>query len=1846
MYEKHYPISLKTLLFALLTLFFLPLGAQGNLCFLTDGGMLTTPEGSTIVRVCLDDGDEGLTEIIRTGFSGGTSRYFVTTPAGFILEILDGNPPFDLRDYPAGPIAITSIAYTGNLSNFVLGENICTITSDDCISFSNPLIINRQEGEGCDIFCFAEAGELALTDGGGTSTERCIIDGVADPVAVSLTGDPEGDFMTYLITNDEGEILAIPEGDGPFDLSAAGAGTCLIWYLSYDEGLEGLAVGNNADDFDGCFSLSNPITVVRNTVGRGVLALADGGGTELTTCAGDGVSDAFNVTLTDTSGANFTYVITDGMGTVLGLADNQPFDLEGAGGGACNIYALTSADNFGGIAAGDQLENLTGCFALSNPITVTRNTGDDCDDFAFQANLSGLNEAPCPVTSTGSGMMTATLTGRILTVSGSFSGLTSDFDPNVAGGAHIHLGMAGSNGGIAFLLTSTLDDDLRGGTFPAEDNQFELTDEQIDILRQRGLYVNIHTLDFGGGELRGQLVPSGADAYKVAYLLGVNEVPAVVTTAGGAVIVERDGNEITVSGSFSGLMGTIATQIAGGAHLHIGIAGRNGGVAFPLSMNINDDMDGATFSADDNVFTLDDDQLAALAGDMFYVNVHSSAVLSGEIRGQLTDMSVSQFYANPSGHQERPVSVNTPGNGRLVLNLAGNTLTVSGSVNDLLAPVNTMIAGGSHIHIGLPGQSGGIVFGLNITLDDNLLGGVWLPENNQFELTEEQLTELYGREYYVNVHSEDFNSGEVRGQVMHLAKGYFGTNMAGINANPNAVKSTGQGFFLFDWCGGKLTGLGSIDELSTDFDASVAGGSHIHFGDAASTGGIAFPLTVDIADDLRGGEYLPAANTFMVDENGQNALLSGGLYVNIHTTGSPSGEIRGQILRDDNAFPTAPEIITPADGAIVQVFEGGNDLEDGIFNASSDPDGDLLVYTIEITSPEDTEFASIIACSKVGTDTLSNATIDAVYDTLIANGAMVGISVPLRYRVVGSDGSVATPGGSRTIVLMITDPPCTVEGGTLALADGGTEFTICAGDGVADPFNVVLTDTVSSDSFTYLVVSDAGIILGVPADQPFDFDGAGGGACTLYAVSHDGSLTGAMAGEAFADLDGCFALSNPVVVTRNVGNDCEGCDVEGGMLTLIDGSTTDTICAGDGMADPFGVILTDTSGAEFTYIVVSAEGMILGVPANQPFDFDGAGGGACTLYAVSHDSTLTGAVTGNAFADLTGCFDLSNPVVVTRLTGDDCDNISCNVEGGTLTLTDSTTAMTICANDGVADPFNVILADTFGAEFTYLVVSDAGVILGAPANQPFDFDGAGGGACTLYAVSHDGTLAGAEQGAAFADLSGCFDLSNPVVVTRNTGNDCEGCDVEGGILSLIDGGTTMRICAGDGTPDPFNVVLNDTVGAEFTYLVVSDQGVILGTPADQPFDFDGAGGGACTLYAVSHDGTLSGAVQDALFANLEGCFDLSNPVVVTRLTGDDCEELACGVDGGILTLTEGGTEMTICAGDSIPDPFTVTLTDTVGTDFTYIVVSDQGIILGTPADQPFDFDGAGGGACTLYAVSHNGSLRGDSTGLAFTGLSGCFELSNPIVVTRLTGDECTGGLIAINEVDRRGMVELENISEAPVNVSSLFLASNEEVVLISTLDIECGSYFLKPNDRVTLDFSDYIDASGDELALLFNQDYTSARHLLAYVAWGESNRMGETMAEDLGIWTMGTNPGFPNSAASLQRIPNLVVPTYALGAPTLCAPNQLSTSTSQPAADQIAVFPNPFSEQLTLEVSGVRSERTELQIFDINGRLIISRQLQLADGRIDLPTGQLTAGAYLLRLTNDAGASVIRVIKR
>ena len=110
----------------------------------------------------------------------------------------------------------------------------------------------------------------------------------------------------------------------------------------------------------------------------------------------------------------------------------------------------------------------------------------------FKANLSPSEEVP-PTNSKGSGTVTATYdTGsKKLTWKGSYSGLTGP-----ATAAHFHAGEKGKNGGVAVPIAPA--------TSPLEGSA-TLNDQQASELMAGKMYVNVHTAQNKGGEIRGQL---------------------------------------------------------------------------------------------------------------------------------------------------------------------------------------------------------------------------------------------------------------------------------------------------------------------------------------------------------------------------------------------------------------------------------------------------------------------------------------------------------------------------------------------------------------------------------------------------------------------------------------------------------------------------------------------------------------------------------------------------------------------------------------------------------------------------------------------------------------------------------------------------------------------------------------------------------------------------------------------------------------------------------------------------------------------------------------------------------------------------------------------------------------------------------------------------------------------------------------------------------------------------------------------------------------------------------------------------------------------------------------------
>lgn len=227
-----------------------------------------------------------------------------------------------------------------------------------------------------------------------------------------------------------------------------------------------------------------------------------------------------------------------------------------------------------------------------------------------------------------------------MTVSGSFDDFTSPVATALAGGAHLHTGVAGRNGDVIIPLNISLDADNQGGIFVAANNRFTLTSAQVDYLKDQGLYINVHSTGNMPGEVRGQVAPFGS-TYFVADLSGDQEVPAIDVSSSGRLHVTYNGDyTISVSGSFNNLEGDLNTELAGGAHLHLAPRGENGDVIFLLNSQVSANNRNGIFLAEDNTFTLTAEQVTALFSEGIYANIHSLVNVPGELRGQLVGQTL------------------------------------------------------------------------------------------------------------------------------------------------------------------------------------------------------------------------------------------------------------------------------------------------------------------------------------------------------------------------------------------------------------------------------------------------------------------------------------------------------------------------------------------------------------------------------------------------------------------------------------------------------------------------------------------------------------------------------------------------------------------------------------------------------------------------------------------------------------------------------------------------------------------------------------------------------------------------------------------------------------------------------------------------------------------------------------------------------------------------------------------------------------------------------------------------------------------------------------------------------
>jgi hypothetical protein len=189
--------------------------------------------------------------------------------------------------------------------------------------------------------------------------------------------------------------------------------------------------------------------------------------------------------------------------------------------------------------------------------------------------------------------------------------------------AHVHTGDVVSTGGVAIALVDGTNIAFSGNK---ASGTLQLTAEQTATLKGSDVYVNVHSTQSPAGLLRGQIDVAVDNAYNV-MLSPANEIPAVTgRNETGTAYIRLVGTKMFYKVVVNNLDPTDA--IAAG-HIHNGASTVNGGVLLNLEMTNTAQLNST------KSLTLSAENVTKVKNDALYVNIHSTKVASGLLRGQI-----------------------------------------------------------------------------------------------------------------------------------------------------------------------------------------------------------------------------------------------------------------------------------------------------------------------------------------------------------------------------------------------------------------------------------------------------------------------------------------------------------------------------------------------------------------------------------------------------------------------------------------------------------------------------------------------------------------------------------------------------------------------------------------------------------------------------------------------------------------------------------------------------------------------------------------------------------------------------------------------------------------------------------------------------------------------------------------------------------------------------------------------------------------------------------------------------------------------------------------------------------
>jgi hypothetical protein len=496
----------------------------------------------------------------------------------------------------------------------------------------------------------------------------------------------------------------------------------------------------------------------------------------------------------------------------------------------------------------------------------------------FASKLDGAQVVPS-VSSNANGVSSFMLnkTRDSLTINLSMIGLS---------GPAVNVSLCQGNEGVNGTLLTNLTPFLNGNKLTTDLTGANLT-AIISKLMSDNLYLLVTTAANPAGEIRGQ-VKLESDWNFVADLSSMETVPMMMSSAYGlgSFALSLDKQKINFRIICQKLNGPITN-----AELRFG----DYGVAGPLAADITGFITGVNSTIVAGSISTNAQLLDSLFSGRVYLNISTAAVPTGIVRSQLINRKGLSFDANGTGAQMVP-AITSIGQSVCVLRLSTNLDTL---YFDAVADSLSSNLDYAHMHVGNFGfPYGAVQVDFTPFINGSRVKGMVTGVSSGSTIYRMLISNVS----FV-FHTALRPNGELRGQIIRYAREGYTINMNGEQVVP-AVTSVAYGAGIvstdrFDDNAHYVWNAGSLSATAT--------GAHFHKNKIGFNGPQIYDMTsimLATGTDVSAEGFWTSTDATPFLPVNSLQLNKDSVYLDIHNSVFPNGEIRGQVASGYNASST------------------------------------------------------------------------------------------------------------------------------------------------------------------------------------------------------------------------------------------------------------------------------------------------------------------------------------------------------------------------------------------------------------------------------------------------------------------------------------------------------------------------------------------------------------------------------------------------------------------------------------------------------------------------------------------------------------------------------------------------------------------------------------------------------------------------------------------------------------------------------------------------------------------------------------------------------------------------------